>query len=807
MNLQIPYSWIKEHVRTTLSPEEFAARLSLSGPSVDRWRVIGESLGGIVVGEVRTIEPHPNADKLRIVKTRVGKHELTIVCGGTNLRVGMKIAVALVGARVKWHGEGDLVVLEKTNIRGVTSHGMICAANEIGLFDAFPHQEREILDLSFVDVAPGTPIVEALELDDTVFEIEVTSNRPDAFSAVGLAREAAAILGAPFLWKSAKPPHPHPPPRGEEGREGVSVDIKLEDPKLCSRYQAAVVTGVRVKPSPWWMQKRLMASGIRPISNIVDITNYVMLEQGQPMHAFDAERLETRNSKLEIRIRTAEKGEKIKALDGNTYTLDSSMLVIADAKRPIAIAGVMGGEETGVTKDTTNIIFEAATFDPVSVRRTARALNLHSDSSLRFEKGLSTESTTPALARAVQLACEIAGGTSASPLFDRRAKPYRATVFPWDPQATTRAIGVEIPIAKMKTILTALGFAVKSAGKKFRVTVPYWRDHDIEASQDLDEEVARLYGLHNVPSKLPDGALSDWPAEPELAWEDRMREVFAGAGFVETYSNSFVSRELLKLAGCDLPTLAVQNPLSEDLAVMRPALYPSLLAIVQENEPREPSGAIFEIAKSYTPRAGALPIETLKLVGAVWSDATLGEQFYRVKGMLEHVKRRWNLSLDFNNRVSGANEKVWHPGRSMGIAGVSGSFGELHPTVIERFGIKRRVAIFEINLMEFVSAAGGTRYEPIAQFPAVRRDISFVISERTTYDEVVVALRGATLLRNFELFDVYRGKVVQDGKKSLAFHLEFADPSRTLTSEEAERAFAALAAKLKQQFGAEVRSI
>lgn len=802
MNIELPYSWIKEFVRTKLSPEEFAARLSLSGPSVDRWRKMGEGLDGVVVGEVSAIENHPDADRLRIAKTRVGKSDTTIVCGGSNLRVGMKVAVALPGAAVRWHGEGEPVVLQKTKVRGVVSEGMICAANEIGLFDAFPHEEREILDLSFLSVAPGTPLAEALELDDTIFEIEVTSNRPDAFCAVGMAREAAAVLDAPFLWKPASPPGPIP------SDEVETVEIQLEAPKLCPRYQAAVVKNVQVKPSPWWMQKRLIAVGLRPISNIVDITNYVMLETGQPLHAFDADRLEKKNGKYFLAAREAKKGEKILALDGKEYDLTAGMLVIADAKRPAAIAGVMGGEKTGVTRDTTTVIFEAATFDPVSIRRTARKLNLPSDSSLRFEKGLSTESTTAALARAVELAQKISGGAPASPLYDRRAKPYRAPVFSWDPKDTIRAMGVATPVANMKKMLQKLGFSVRAAGKTFKVTVPYWRDHDIEASQDLDEEVARLYGYHNIPAKLPDSDLAEWPDQTELLWEDRLREFFRGAGFTETYSNSFVSRDLLKKAMWDVPVLVVQNPLSEDLAVMRPSLVPSILQVVADNEIENPTGSIFEAANTYMPRKGELPYEGLMLGGAVWGESPNGELFFQAKGVIEAMMKQWNIDAQIKPSELKKGQTLGHPGRRMSImvdGEEIGIVGEIHPTVLERFGIKHRVAVFNFAVMNLVSKAQPMTYEPLPQFPPVRRDISFIVSERTAYDEIVGIMRREELLRRFELFDVYRGEGIPAGQKSLAFHLSFADPSRTLTSEEADRALSSLATELKKKLGADVR--
>lgn len=808
MNILASYNWIKEYVKTKLPPEEFAARLSLSGPAIERIHAQGENLENIVVGEVLKVKTHPNADKLRIVETKIRSRLATIVCGGTNLREGMLVAVALPGARVRWHGDGELVELKPTEIRGVKSDGMICAANEIGLFDYFPHTDREIMDITTIlhsmVVEVGMPMRQALGLDDVVFDIEVTTNRPDAFSMVGLAREAGAILGAPFVWRPT--PHPRPLPQGERG--GLSITI--EAPKLCGRYQAAVMKNVQVKPSPWWMQRRLIAAGIRPISNIVDITNYVMLELGQPLHAFDSDKLKMENRKLKIIVRQAEKGEKLKALDGNTYALDSSMLVIADAARPIAIAGVMGGEDTGITKDTTTIIFESATFDPVSVRRTARSLDLHSDSSLRFEKGLSTEGTTAALARAVELAQQIAGAELASPLLDRRNASYRHITLPWNPAQSEKLIGVKLGVPRMKKIFESLGFSVRKKGKEYTVTVPPWRDHDIESSHDFAEEIARIHGYHKLPSHIPKGELP-LPSEPnELRWEDELCDAFRGAGFTEVYSYSFVSEELLKKALIETPILKVQNPLTSDFAVMRPSLIPSHLEIAAANETEFPEHAIFEVTNVYIPRDGDLPHEILMAGGALWGESPAGELLSRAKGMIEAIARQRHITIELHADDGVSEIALGHPGRRGAIVVDGhnvGVVGEIHPAILERFGIKHRVAIFSFDVNAFCGASHGLRYEPIPAFPPARRDISFIVSRKITFEVVRHTLHHASpLLRDAELFDVYEGKGIAEGKKSIALHLTFSDPSRTLTGDEIDTAFTRITKELESRLHAEIRA-
>ncbi|MBI4280964.1 phenylalanine--tRNA ligase subunit beta [Candidatus Uhrbacteria bacterium] len=816
MNLLAPYGWIKEFVSTRLSPEEFAARLSLSGPSVERIHWPGRGLEKMMVGEVIRVSQHPLADRLRIAETRVGKQILQIVCGGSNLKEGMKVAVALVGSRLRWHGQGDLVELQPAEIRGVKSEGMISAANEIGLFEYFPSSEGEILDLSFLNAAAGTPLAKALELEEAIFDVEVTTNRPDAFSMVGLGREAAAILGAPFLWREEK--------RKEktssiEKRKELRIDIAIAAPKLCHRYQAAVVDGVTVEPSPWWMRQRLIAAGLRPVSNIVDITNYVMLELGQPMHAFDADRLmkgENRKQKTEnsweMVVRMAEAGEKLKALDGNTYELDLSMLVIADAKRPIAVAGVMGGENTGVGRETKRVIFESAAFDPVSVRRTSRALRLSSDSSLRFEKGLSPEATAAALRRGVELAETIAGGRRASPDFDRRSSPYRPRVLAWNPEESRRLIGLSLPTARMKLLLGSLGFSARGSGKNFRVTVPYWRDRDIESGRDFTEEIARLHGYHKLPSVIPSGSLPARATEEHLRQEDQIKDALSGAGLTEVYAYSFCNPELLtKILWPEPEPLRLQNPLTQDFAVMRTTLVGSLLEMVAANQNLQSEGAIFEVANVYLPRLNDLPLEVPMVAAALWGASPQGQLFRQARGLLQFLNQRFRSSMAVApaRRKIGTEPSLMHPGRAAVLCAGDreiGLLGEIHPAILASFGLTSAVAIFQFNLEDFMAATAGPTLAPLSLFPPVRRDISLMTPRKTTYEELTKVMRKASaLLTDFELFDEYEGQGIAEGKKSLAFHLTFADPSRTLTREEVDDAFRHLVEALQNQLKVEAR--
>jgi phenylalanyl-tRNA synthetase beta chain len=800
MNILAPYNWIRESVKSDLDAREFARRISLCGPAVERIHPQAVLFDKMVVGRIMDVQPHPNADKLRLVSTDIGGEKpLTIVCGGSNLESEQLVAVALVGAKVRWHGEGDLIELVPAVIRGIASEGMICGANEIGLADAFPHAEKEIMDLSATNARPGTPLATVFDMDDTVFDIEVTTNRPDAFSMTGLAREAAAILDMDFTWKE---PEEIGKPKGER------VDLTFENraPKLCTRYQAVAMSGVKVGRSPWWIMNRLRMAGIRPINNVVDATNYVMLELGQPMHAFDHAKLRGGS----IVVRTAVAGEKMLALDGNEYALSENQLVIADAERPVAVAGIMGGEETGVTEGTTAIVLESATFEPVSVRRTGRALNLHSDSSLRFEKGLPEEQTSAALARAVELIREIAGGEVASRVIDDRAERRAPLRFPFRPEKATALIGVDIPEKRMVSILESLGFAVEGKKGVYEVTVPYWRARDIEDERDFAEEIARVIGYHELPSVLPSGTLPAVPPMPILGLEDRVRAALKGAGYTELLTYSFVPREALDRSGNpSADALAVANPLSKDFEVMRTSLVPGMLMTIAQNEGLFPHGACFEVGNVYLKREGDLPSEDPCVIAALYGDEDPEHQFRQLKGALELLCKGEGLrSLQY---ARAQNDARWHPGRTVSVSADGrglGVLGEVHPDVTAAFGIRGRVTVLKLDLASVLDAGEpGHTYAEVPQFPSVLRDLAVVVDAHVEYAAIEEALRSASvLLSHAMLFDVYRGAGLPSGKKSVAVHLEFTVPDRTLRSEEIDAEMEKIVAWLGKAVGATVRS-
>lgn len=804
MNILASFEWIKEYVDLEgVTPEQVASRLSLSGPGVERLYPQGTEWDRIVIGHVTTVEAHPQADKLRITSVDVGSKTLRIVCGGSNVKVDQWVVVAMLGARVKWHGEGELVELKPIEIRGAASEGMICAANEVGLFDAFPHGEAEILDVG--EVFPerafiaGQPLAAFLEVQkDTVLDIEVTTNRPDAMCMQGLAREIAVVLDRPF-----KPVVPMPI---EEGEKTLNVSINTED---CQRFMAVRVDGVTVAHSPWWLKRRLLSAGIRPINTLVDIGNYVMLELGQPMHAYDADKV---NGSLTAK--KAEAGQAMKALDGKTYDLDTTMLVIADEEKPVAIAGIMGGEETAITLETTSVVFEAATFNEVNIRRTSRKLHLTSESQSLFEKGLSTEALPIALARAVELCLTLAGGRVVTNIADQQTLPYKAVARAMHVEKINELIfGKQdsetlskntISSEDMEAILTRLGFEpVGTKNGVLSACVPWWRAHDIEADRDLVEEIARIYGYVNIPPHFPAG-ISGSTRDPSLVFEDRLKTLLKGLGFTELMSYSFVSRELLERAQINPEVcLRVQNPLSNDFEYMRPSLMPSLIQAVSENQERFPRQYVFELSNVYQQKKGDLPAEqpelVLGLTGA--SDA-----WNRLKGRVEAIFRECGIQVDAWRRLE--NDPWWHPGRSMQAmvnGNVLATVGEWHPRLAERWKLNAPLAVAQMRVADLLAVTQFSKtYKPLPLFPESTRDLALVVDEALTIETVqrVIEEANEPLLRDVAWFDVYRGQGVAPGRKSLAFHLVFSHPERTLETAEVDTAFARIRRLCVEQLNA-----
>lgn len=804
MNILASWKWLNELIDLKgLTPEMVAARVSLSGPGIEKIIPQGKDFDKIVVGKITSIEPHPSADRLRVALVDIGASSVRIVCGGSNIEVGQFVPVALIGARVRWHGEGDLIELQPIEIRGVASEGMICAANEIGLGDAFLHGEKEILDLGTVITSPpkwlqpGQPLADALAIaDEYILDTEVTTNRPDAMGMEGFACEVATILGR--SWS------PVNVAAIEYGIEELPVFTQGErDGKpLCPRFMAVKIDGVKVGPSPWWMKHRLIMNGIKPINTIVDITNYVMLEMGQPLHAYDAAKVDGA-----FVVAPVQKGS-FEALNKKTYELQPGMLGIHDDKGLIGLAGVMGGMRTAVQDETTSVIFEAANFDEVSIRRTSRALDLMTDASKLFEKGLSVRGPERALSRAVEVCLAMAGGKVVSKIADTLKEPYKPSVYSVKEEEVCRLIGVEIPGEQMQIILERLGFDVVRKNGLLTATTPWWRDHDIEDGRDLVEEIARIYGYANMPPVFPAG-MTPVASDPSFAFEQHLRSLNKAFGFTELMSYSFLSREQLERTQMSPDScLRLQNPLSQDAEFMRPSLLPSMLQAVVDNQERASELRLFELSRVYRAQVDkpVLPEETDEFIAAIllkdvaWSEA---------KGLAEALLQ--DLGITEGKWARFVDGPVWHPGRSLRYV-LNGNplvtVGELHPQLAEAWKIERRLGLVQASLADLQKVAAKSKsYKALPAFPDVERDLAIDVAEKIEIAQVaeVMITSNQALLESVTWFETYRGQGLDEGQKSLAFHLKFRAVDRTLASEEVDAVMKGIREQLTKEVGATFR--
>ncbi len=797
MNILGSYNWMKEYLKTDLAPEVFGREISLRSASVEAMHDLAAQYDHMVIGVVDSIETHPKADRLKLVKTNVGDKVLTIVCGGSNVREGQKVVVALPGSRVRWHGEGELITLEPAVIRGIASEGMICAPGEIG-FEKAPCVEGGIWDLTDICDAPaGTAVAKALGLEDILFDLEVTTNRPDSMSIIGLAREAAACGLGEFTWKPSAPVQ-------SAASASMPLSVSVESSDLCPRYMAVALNDVKVGPSPLWLQVRLLLAGHRPINNVVDVTNYILHEYGQPLHAFDYDKV----AEGAITVRTAKKGEVLKALDGKEYKLTATQLVIADGNGPLAVAGVMGGEVSGTYATTTRIVLEAATFDGASVRRTARDLNLYSDAQSMFEKGLSTESLPAALARAVELLKDLAGAMVASEVVDVQAEPYTSKTFTLDPLRVNQLLGVEIAEKEQVTILETLGFVCEKNGATYTVTVPYYRDHDIEENVDLVEEIARVYGYHNVPSRMPDGRLPTRVQDPHLFFEESWKSQLVALGYTEFFSNSLVSASDLERVNVDpANAVAIHNPLTADLTHMRTTLVASLLKGVELNQAHHRQGKVFEISRVYTPRKGDLPLETTDVLLAQFGYADAFTAFRELQGVLQDLLVHGGAfarleRLEKHDLLHGTRAaRIFIGDLEVGFA------GEVKEEVRTRFGVDVPVFVAVLHTQDLMPTLHVTRsYTAEPAFPSVQRDMSLLLNADAEFVALEEAIHAVDLrVRAVRFVEQYVGKGIPEGKKSVTLGITLRDDAATLEGAAIETIMGDIQKKLETEFGAQIR--
>jgi len=800
--MKVSLNWLKDYVNISLSAKELAGRLTMSGNEVGKLDVVGGSWEHVFVGQVTALDKHPNADRLKLVTIDLGTERMTVVTGAPNMEVGQKVPFAKVGARLIDGHTGEVAELKPAKIRGVKSEGMACSEKELGISDN--HQGIMILP---ADAPVGVPLSQYL--GDTIYDIKVTPNRPDCLSVIGIAREVAALTG-----QATHIPEISYPEEGESIHGAISIEIA--DPDLCSRYCASLVTGVKIGPSPQWMQQRLLAGGMRPISNVVDITNYVMLEYGQPLHSFDYTQIKGKK----IIVRRARDDESLFTLDGMERKLNREMLIIADEKYPIALAGVMGGADSEVIDPTTAILLESANFNNVSIRRTSIKLNLRSEASSRFEKGISPELAPIALRRATQLLLELAGGKAAQGIADvyPGKKEKRPILLP--KERVGRILGLELSTERTQKVLESLGLNCKSAGTSsdLMVTIPYWRT-DVRMADDLVEEIARIIGYDEIPTTLLSSQIPQQAPAPMLSLKEQIRDLLVGCGMQEVITYSLVSQATLDKVDPQRklgPALRVANPMSLEQEYLRTSLRPGLLTTFASNEKHE-KGAIklFEVGKIYLPRANDLPEEREMLVGVLgglrldrsWLAGADTIDFFDVKGILETVLNR----LKFKASFQPAEDQTLLAGKTADVVVKEqkvGVVGEVHPKTTAIFDISTQpLLLFEIDLMKLLSFAGAVyRYRTIPRFPGNTRDIALIIDNSLAASRVQEVIESFPLVDQVTLFDVYSGEQVPSGKKSLAFSIRYQSLERTLTDEEVNQAHQQIIDRLQRDFGATLRS-
>ncbi|MCX7513476.1 phenylalanine--tRNA ligase subunit beta [Frateuria sp. STR12] len=768
-------NWLRELVEIQADRAELAHALTMAGLEVEELTVLGEGLAGVVVGEIVAAEKHPEADRLQVCKVAAGQGEpLQIVCGAPNARVGLKAPLAMIGAILPGG-----ITIKAAKLRGVESAGMLCSARELGI-DA---DASGLMELP-ADAPVGQPLAAFLGLPDASIELKLTPNRPDCLGLVGLAHDVAALFGSRVLV-----PVQDPAPVTSDARRGIRLEAGRDAP----RYLGRIIEGIDASArSPLWLAERLRRAGLRPISAVVDVTNYVMLELGQPLHAFDNDALEG-----DIVVRHASAGETLKLLDGSEAKLDEGFVLIADERRGLAVAGVMGGHDSRVTDATGNIFLESAHFAPAAIMGRARKLGLHTDASHRFERGVDPELPRRALERATELLLSIAGGQAGPVLVaENPADLPRPATVALRRARLARVLGIAVPDEEVTRIFTALGMTVQTDADGWQVTAPSSR-FDIEREEDLIEEVARVYGYDRIPTHTPAGALA-LAAEPEARiGELPLREQLAARDFYEAVNLSFVSAELLARWGHVDNLVPLANPLSADLAVMRPSLLPGLVEALRHNRARQQERVrLFEVARVFA--AGDPPKETPSLAIAAcggaraeqWAEPARPFDFFDLKGELDALlawggePEHWSLHTD--------GLPSWlHPGRSARVARdgeTAGYLGALHPQLAKALDLGPDVHVLEIALLPLLERRL-PRAKPVPRFPSVRRDIAVELPEEVRWSQIEQTVRGSLgdLLKELKLFDRYSGKGVETGRKSLAMGLILQDASRTLTDDDADR--------------------
>ena len=797
--MKVPVSWLKQYVDIEdILLQELVDEMIMSGSNVDGVEKSGEEISKVVVGKIEKIEKHPDAEKLVVCSINVGQEEnLQIVTGANNITEGDYIPVALHGSTLP---KG--VKIKKGKLRGVESNGMLCSIEELALSrEDYPEAPEHGIYIFKEKQELGKDIKEIFGLNEIIVDFELTNNRPDCFSMVGMAREVAAT----FRKQLRKPEIKVQETAGEEASAYISVSIN--EPALCARYAARVVKNVKIGPSPKWMKERLQAAGIRPINNIVDITNYVMLELGQPMHAFDYNKLEGK----QIQVRAAAAGEKLHTLDEQERMLEENMLVIADASKPVAIAGVMGGANSEVDENTTMLLLESATFSKASVRRTAKKVGLRSESSSRFEKGLDPNQVIDAINRAAQLIEELGVGEVLKGIVDIYPTKKEPARISFAVEKINGLLGTELSKEEMMKYLTLIECSFDE--EKEEVIIPTFRP-DLERVADLAEEVARLYGYNNIPVILNAGTPTVGKLNYKQVVESKMKNTLEAMGLSEIYTYSFESPKVfdkINLSQEDSLRGAIQisNPLGEDYSIMRTVTVPGILNVLATNYNRRvESAAFYELGKVYLPKSlplTELPEEKLKLTLGMYGNV----DFFDLKGTVEELFDKLGIKNVEYDRAS--EYSYLHPGRTANVSlqgKVIGMIGEVHPLVLENYGIKTKsyIAVLDFEaILEGVQLISS--YESLPKYPSMTRDIAMLVKDEVLVKQIedIIKQRSGNLMESFKLFDVYKGKQIEEGYKSVAYSITFRAKDRTLTDEEVNKVMKKVINGLEYNLGAQLR--
>ncbi len=798
--MKVPYNWLKTYIDFPYSPEELAHKLTMAGLEVEDVEYLGQGMEGIIVGEITEISEHPNADKLVICQVDTGHETLQIITGAPNVLQGAKVPVAPTGVTLP-----NGLKIEETILRGKASRGMICSEDELGLIE----ERAEGIMILDEEAEVGTQIAEYLARNEYVLKLDLTPNYARCLGLLGIARELKADLAD----NKIKFPENNYQPNEEQIKDLINVEIK--DPELCSRYTGILVKNVDIKTSPEWMQLRLKAAGIRPINNIVDITNYVLLEYNQPLHAFDYDKISGRK----IIVRRASKDEKIVTLDEQERVLDEDILVIADEEKAVGLAGVMGGANSEITEESTSIFIESAYFNPVNIRKTARRLSLPSEASHRFERGVDIENVLEAGKRAAYLMQKLAGGEVVGGVIDQYPVPYKQKNIVININRVNRILGLELKAAEMKEMLERLEFKTGIKANQLKVEVPSYRN-DVELEADLIEEIARMYGYNNIPVTCPDSkSLGKMNDKQKL--EGIVRNIMTASGLNEIVTFSLMDEkyyDLLDITAEDelRKHVRIKNPLNQAFSLLRTSLFPGLLEVLANNARRQVEEMkVFELGKVFfRAEQGKRPREKFMLAGGSMGCKvdyfdTGAPDFYCLKGIIDNLFNRLDIRGVKYKKVENS---FMHPGRTAGIeynGHLIGILGELRPGVIEELDLITRTSIFELDFAELLANTriNDYKYAHLPKHPAVSRDLALVVDENIPAAEIleIIKEKGTEILKDVKIFDLYQGDQIPEGSKSLAFKLNFQSGDRTLIDKEVKDIFNLIISTLKKKINAEIR--